>query len=90
MKFWLNVIAHNYIFTFELDLSSNINHLTRTIDAKLEQAASVRLLIKVYMVVVWYMLSKWKEATIVCISYNICLNMTNKEKWVINPYILIV
>ena len=69
MTFWSNVIAHNYIFLFEPNLSSNINSLTRTIDAKLEQVASVKLLVKVYMVVVWYTLSKWKETTIVCITY---------------------
>ena len=79
-----NVITHNYIFLFEPDLSFSIKSLRKTIDTKLKQATSVKLLVEVRMVVVWHTLSKWRETTIACISYYTCLNVTNKEsKWLI-------
>ena len=74
MAFWPNVIAHNYICLFKLDLSSSIKGLRRTTNAKLEQATSMKLLVKVHMVVVWHILFKWRETTIACISYYMCLN----------------
>ena len=57
---WPDVIAHNYIYLFKPDFSSNIKGLKRTIDAKLKQTSSMELLVKVCMVVVWHTLSKWK------------------------------
>ena len=84
MTSWLNVITHNYICLFEPDLSFSIKSLRRTIDAKLKQVVSVKLLVEVHMVVVWHTLSKWRETTIACISYYMCLNVTNKEsEWLI-------
>ena len=53
-----NVVTHNYICMFKPHLTFNINGLKRTIDAKLEQVASVKLFVKVCMVVVWHVLSK--------------------------------
>ena len=84
MTSWPNVIAYNYIFLFEPDLSFSIKGLRRTIDAKLKQAVSVKLLVEVRMVVVWHTLSKWRETTIACNSYYMCLNVTDKEsEWLI-------
>ena len=82
---WLNVITHNYNYLFKPDLSSSLKSLRRTIDAKLEQVANMELLVKVYMVVVWHTLSKWREITIACSLYYMCLNVTNKEsEWLIH------
>ena len=78
MTSWPNVIPHNYICLFEPDLSFSVKGLRSTIDAKLKQATRVTLLVKVCMVVVWHTLSKWRETTIPCISYYMCLNATNK------------
>ena len=76
--------CHNYIYLFEPDLSFSIKGLRRTIDVKLKQAAGVKLLVEVRMVVVWHTISKWKETTIACISYYMRLNVTNKEsEWLI-------
>ena len=84
MTSWSNVITHNYICLFELDLSFSIKGLRRTIDAKLKRADGVKLLVEVHMVVVWHTLSKWRETTIACISHFMCLNVTNKEsEWLI-------
>ena len=84
MTSWLNVITHNYICLFELDLSFRIKGLKRTIDVKLKQVVGMKLLIEVYVVVAWHTLSKWKETTIACISYYMCLRVTNKEsEWLI-------
>ena len=84
MKFWPNVIVYDYICLFELDLSFSIKGLRRTINVKLEQAIGVKLLVEVRIVVVWLTLSKWRETIIACISYYMCLNMTNKEnEWLI-------
>ena len=47
-----NVITHNYIFLFEPDLSFSIKSLRKTIDTKLKQATSVKLLVEVRMMVV--------------------------------------
>ena len=89
MTSWLNVIAHNYSCLFEPDLSFSIKGLRRTIDAKLKQAASVKPLVEVHMVVVWHTLSKWKETTIACISYYMCLNVTNEEsEWLVLTFSL--
>ena len=89
MTSWSNVITHNYICMFEPDLSFSIKGLRKTIDAKLKQAASVKLLVEVYMVVLWHTLSKWKETTIACISYYMCLNVTDKEsEWLILAFSL--
>ena len=89
MTSWSNVIAHNYICMFEPDLSFSIKGLRRTIDAKLKQAISVKLLVEVRMVVVWHTLSKWRETTTACISYYMCLNVTNKEsEWLIPASLL--
>ena len=63
--------------------------LRRPINAKLKQAASVKLLVEVCMVVVWHTVSKWKETTITCISYYMCLNVTDKEsEWLILAFSL--
>ena len=84
MTSWPNVTAHNYICLFKPDLSFSIKGLRRTINAKLKQAAGVKLLVEVRMVVVWHTFHKWRETTIACISYYMCLNMTNKEsEWLI-------
>ena len=84
MTSWPNVTAHNYICLFEPNLSFSIKSLRRTIDAKLKQAVSVKLLIEVRMMLVWHTLFKWRETTIACISYYMCLNVTNKESgWLI-------
>ena len=70
-------------------MNSSIKGLRRIIDAKLEQAANVNLLVKVCMVVVWHTLSKWRETTIGYISYYMCLNMTDKEsEWLIATFSL--
>ena len=79
MTSWPNVIAHNYIFLFEPDLSFSIKGLRRTINAKLKQTDGVKLLVEVRMAAVWHTLSKWREITITCISYYMCLNVTDKE-----------
>ena len=61
-----------------------IKGLRRTIDAKLKKATSMKLLVEVRMVVVWHTFSKWRETTIACISYYMCLNVINKEsEWLI-------
>ena len=52
MTYWPNVIAHNYICLFELDLSFNVKGLRRTIDVKLKQAICMKLLVEVRMVVI--------------------------------------
>ena len=89
MTSWPNVTAYNYIYLFEPNLSFSIKSLKRTIDVKLKQATSVKLLIEVCMVVVWHTLSKWKETTIACISYYTCLNVIDKEsEWLILAFSL--
>ena len=89
MTSWPNVTAHNYICLFKPDLSFSIKGLRRTINAKLKQDAGVKLLVEVRIVVVWLTLSKWRETIITCISYYMCLNMTNKEnEWLILAFLL--
>ena len=84
MTSWSNVITHNYICLLESDLGISIKGLRRTIDAKLKKATSMKLLVEVRMVVVWHTFSKWRETTIACISYYMCLNVINKEsEWLI-------
>ena len=84
MTSWLNVITHNYICLFVPDLSFSVKGLRKTIDAKLKQVTSVKFLVEVRMVVVWHTLSKWRETTTACISYYMCLNVTDKEsEWLI-------
>ena len=84
MTSWPNVITHNYICLFEPNLSFSIKGLRRTIYAKLKQATGMKLLVEVHMVVVWHTFSKWRETTIACISYYMCLNVINKEsEWLI-------
>ena len=86
MTSWLNVITHNYICLLEPDLG-----LRKTIDAKLKQTDGVKLLVEFHMAAVWHTLSKWKETTITCISYYMCLKVTNKEsEWLIPTFSLCV
>ena len=45
------MVAHNYICLHKLDSSFDIESVSRAIDAKLRQAASIELLAKVHIVV---------------------------------------